>query len=98
MLQILSLLLVLVVSIHAAPAGLEARGEHTSRTSPELLLIHLSDVSAGVLSQLNLWEQYSAAAYCVSNNNSPGDKVSCTAGNCPLVEQATTTTSIEFEK
>jgi Lipase 3 N-terminal region len=68
------------------------------RISAELLLIQLADVSAGVLSQLNLWEQYAAAAYCVSNNNSPGNKVSCAAGNCPLVEAATTTTTIEFQK
>lgn len=55
------------------------------------------DVPADVLSQLNLWQQYSAAAYCVVNNDSPGDKVSCAAGNCPLVEAATTVTSIEFQ-
>ncbi len=51
-----------------------------------------------MLRQLNLWEQYAAAAYCVTNNDSPGTKVTCAAGNCPLVEAATTTTLIEFQK
>jgi hypothetical protein len=98
MLQIFSLLLCLVISLHAAPASLEARGEHKWNISTDLLLTQLPDVSADVLNQLNLWEQYAAAAYCVSNNDSPGNKVSCVAGNCPLVQGATTTTSIEFQK
>lgn len=55
------------------------------------------DVSTGVLSQLSLYEQYAAAAYCVNNNNSPGNKVTCAAGNCPTVEAATTVTSLEFQ-
>ncbi|KAF2476422.1 alpha/beta-hydrolase [Lindgomyces ingoldianus] len=42
-------------------------------------------------------EQYSAAAYCPSNNNSPGDKVTCSSGNCPLVQSAKTKTVTEFE-
>lgn len=80
MLQVISVLCCLIVSIYAAPTSLEAR-----------------DVSADVLGQLNLWEQYAAAAYCVTNNDSPGTKVTCAAGNCPLVEAASTTTLIEFQ-
>lgn len=55
------------------------------------------DVSAGVLSQLAFFAQYSAAAYCLGNNNSPNTKVTCPQGNCPLVEAATTNTLTEFE-
>ncbi|KAF7508723.1 hypothetical protein GJ744_008970 [Endocarpon pusillum] len=80
MLQVISVLCCLIISIYAAPTSLVAR-----------------DVSADVLGRLNLWEQYAAAAYCVANNNSPGTKVTCAAGNCPLVEAATTTTLIEFQ-
>lgn len=57
-----------------------------------------ADVSTGVLSQLSLYEQYAAAAYCVNNNNSPGNKVTCAAGNCGTVQAANTVTTIEFQK
>lgn len=43
-------------------------------------------------------EQYSAAAYCTENNNSPGTKLSCHVGNCPRVEAANTITPLEFQK
>ncbi|CAA9956754.1 CVT17 lipase disintegration autophagic bodies inside the vacuole [Pyrenophora teres f. maculata] len=55
------------------------------------------DVSAGVLDQLAFFSQYSAAAYCLGNNNSPNSKITCPQGNCPLVEAATTKTLTEFE-
>ncbi|KAH7396832.1 Alpha/Beta hydrolase protein [Phaeosphaeria sp. MPI-PUGE-AT-0046c] len=54
-------------------------------------------VSQDVFSQLQFFSQYSAAAYCLSNNNSPGNKVTCAQGNCNLVEAATTSTLTEFE-
>lgn len=54
------------------------------------------DVSADVLDQFNLFAEYSAAAYCTSNINSPGDKLTCRAGNCPEVEKADTETLNEF--
>ncbi|OJD40793.1 lipase class 3 [Diplodia corticola] len=54
-------------------------------------------VSADLLAKFNLFEQYSAASYCAQNNNSTGTEVSCEAGNCPLVDAATTDTVIEFE-
>ncbi|KAA8626994.1 lipase precursor [Pyrenophora tritici-repentis] len=55
------------------------------------------DVSAGVLDQLAFFSQYSAAAYCLGNNNSPNTKIACPQGNCPLVEAAKTSTLTEFE-
>ena len=63
-----------------------------------LWLKYNTDVTAASLALLNLYEQYAAAAYCVQNNDSPGNKVSCKAGNCPLVEAANTETITEFQK
>ncbi|KAA8642911.1 hypothetical protein EYZ11_009041 [Aspergillus tanneri] len=54
------------------------------------------DVPADTLSQLSLFAEYSAAAYCSSNIHSPGDKLTCAAGNCPAVEKANTETLSEF--
>jgi hypothetical protein len=49
---------------------------------------------------LNLFAQFGAAAYCPANNDnvSGGFKVTCSTGNCPLVEQADVQTIHEFEK
>ena len=55
-------------------------------------------VTASDLASYNLYEQYAAAAYCESNNNSTGTKLTCFSGNCPLVESANTITVHEFEK
>lgn len=54
-------------------------------------------VSADVFNKLQFFSQYSAAAYCLSNNDSPGTKIICPQGNCALVEAANTTTLAEFE-
>ncbi|KAL1630957.1 hypothetical protein SLS56_004631 [Neofusicoccum ribis] len=54
-------------------------------------------VSADLLAKFNLFEQYAAAAYCGTNNDSPGTEVSCSSGNCPLVDTASTNTTLEFE-
>lgn len=42
--------------------------------------------------------QYASAAYCPSNTNSPGNRIQCGSGNCPLVEQASSTTVLEYSK
>jgi hypothetical protein len=55
-------------------------------------------VAANTLDQLQFFSQYSAAAYCVGNNNSPNTKITCPIGNCARVEAANTTTLTEFEK
>ncbi|KAF2260576.1 alpha/beta-hydrolase [Lojkania enalia] len=55
------------------------------------------DVSASVFDQLQFFSQYSAAAYCLGNNNSPGTKITCPQGNCARVEAADTNTLTEFE-
>ncbi|KAL1984371.1 hypothetical protein VTN96DRAFT_9232 [Rasamsonia emersonii] len=55
------------------------------------------DVSQDLFDQLNLFEQYSAAAYCSANNEaSAGTAISCSAGNCPLVQQAGATILYSF--
>jgi hypothetical protein len=54
-------------------------------------------VSSSLLSQLEFFSQYSAAAYCLGNNNSPNTKVTCPQGNCARVESANTNTLSEFE-
>ncbi|GIJ85201.1 hypothetical protein Asppvi_004057 [Aspergillus pseudoviridinutans] len=54
-------------------------------------------VSSSVLQELSLFAQYSAAAYCSNNINSTGTKLTCSAGNCPLVEAANTKTLSEFD-
>ncbi|KAF2271182.1 alpha/beta-hydrolase [Lojkania enalia] len=51
-----------------------------------------------MLSAFNLMEQYASAAYCGNNFNSPGDKITCSSGSCPLVESATTNSLAEFSK
>lgn len=54
-------------------------------------------ISSELLAALNLFEQYAAAAYCPSNNDSPNTKVTCSSGNCPLVESSNTNTVVEFQ-
>ncbi|KAL6709011.1 hypothetical protein ACN47E_002138 [Coniothyrium glycines] len=54
-------------------------------------------VSANILDQLQFFSQYSAAAYCLGNNNSPNTKITCPQGNCARVEAANTNTLTEFE-
>jgi hypothetical protein len=49
-----------------------------------------------LFNKFNLFEQYSAAAYCPLNFNSSNSKITCAAGNCPLVEAADTNTQVEF--
>ncbi|KAB8068796.1 Alpha/Beta hydrolase protein [Aspergillus leporis] len=56
------------------------------------------DVTASVLGNLDLFAQYSAAAYCLENLNSTGTELSCSVGNCALVEAASTLTIDEFEE
>ncbi|KAE8356693.1 Alpha/Beta hydrolase protein [Aspergillus coremiiformis] len=55
------------------------------------------EVSSEFLNQITLYAQYAAATYVTENTNSPNSKITCPAGNCPLVEAADTTTLTEFE-
>ncbi|KAJ5901885.1 hypothetical protein N7495_002413 [Penicillium taxi] len=58
----------------------------------------LTDVSSDELSQLNLFAQYAAAAYCSANIGSTGTALTCDEGICPEVEEASTTTLYEFDE
>ncbi|RHZ45162.1 lipase family protein [Aspergillus thermomutatus] len=49
------------------------------------------DVSAGLLANLTLFSEYSAAATCAANFASQGSKVVCDPGVCPVLEQTDTT-------
>ncbi|KAJ5223285.1 hypothetical protein N7468_007827 [Penicillium chermesinum] len=56
------------------------------------------DISSDVLSELTLFAEYSAAAYCTSNfGGSNGADVTCSAGNCPEVQSAGATLLYEFD-
>ncbi|OJK04868.1 hypothetical protein ASPACDRAFT_1851828 [Aspergillus aculeatus ATCC 16872] len=59
--------------------------------------VDIRDVSTTVYTQLDLFAQYSAAAYCSTNLDSPNTSVTCTNGLCPLLAAATTTSLAEFE-
>ena len=61
-------------------------------------MLTTADISADALQQLNFFAEYSAASYCTNNINSTGNKLTCSAGNCPMVEAATTKTIYEFEE
>ena len=55
-------------------------------------------VDATTLSTLSFYEQYAAAAYCVSNNQAGSStKVTCN-GNCPQVQSNDANTVLEFQK
>jgi hypothetical protein len=66
--------------------------------SPFILTCPCLAISSDLLATLNFFEQYAAAPYCPNNANSPGDKVTCAVGNCPLVEADGTLTLSEFQK
>ena len=58
-------------------------------------------IDAATFANLQLFEQFAAAAYCPSNNNvtNGGLKLTCpAANNCPLVEADDVTTVYEFQK
>ncbi|EXJ75172.1 uncharacterized protein A1O5_01868 [Cladophialophora psammophila CBS 110553] len=47
---------------------------------------------------MSFFEQYSAAAYCPNNNvASSNTTITCTAGNCPLVQTAQAESLLEFQ-
>ncbi|KAL8691284.1 MAG: hypothetical protein Q9218_003463 [Villophora microphyllina] len=56
-------------------------------------------ISDGDYANLNLFEQFAAAAYCPSNNNvqAGGVKIACSTGNCPIVSSDDVIAVYEFE-
>ena len=57
---------------------------------------HHRGIPEGLFHTFELMAQYSAAAYCVDNNNSPNTTITCSANNCPLVEAAGARSTAEF--
>lgn len=55
------------------------------------------DISKDLFGQFQLMAQYSAAAYCSGNNNSPDTPITCPAQTCPLLEAAGVRSVDEFE-
>lgn len=55
-------------------------------------------VSSTVLSQLDLYAQWSAAANCSGNTDGANTVDSCSAGNCPDMQAANTKMPYEFDK
>lgn len=57
-------------------------------------------IPSDLFANLNLFEQFTAASYCPGNNDvaAGGPKLTCSAGNCPLVDSSDVITTYEFEK
>ncbi|OKL61425.1 hypothetical protein UA08_03144 [Talaromyces atroroseus] len=54
-------------------------------------------ISTSVLDEIDLFAQFSAAAYCSANLNTTGTALACDVGNCPLVEASDTTILYNFD-
>ncbi|KAL8995052.1 MAG: hypothetical protein Q9169_005151 [Polycauliona sp. 2 TL-2023] len=69
------------------------------RISASPLAITERAISGNDLSNLQLFEQFSAAAYCPANNKDKagGTKLTCSVGNCPLVQDSDVVSVYEFE-
>ena len=67
----------------------------------DCLLTKSVAIDSTIFHDLQLYEQFAAAAYCPSNNNvtAGGTKLTCpVSDNCPLVEANDVTTVYEFQK
>lgn len=100
-----TLLLVYCSLVVAKPVNIHARGQSylpqscvASRTNK------FSAVTPSILGNISLFEQYSAAAYCPSNNDGPATlnntkRITCPISkNCPTVESHNATAIAEFQK
>lgn len=61
-------------------------------------LIQERGIDSDLLGKFKLMAQYASSAYCASNYGSPGDQITCASGNCPLVEDADSSTVIEYSQ
>lgn len=55
-------------------------------------------ITTSLLDDMNLFAQYSAAAYCSANLDGVGSALECSVGNCPLVEAASTKILYDFNE
>lgn len=72
--------------------GLSSRKRYT----PASIADGSPDVSIDTLSNMKLFSQYSAAAYCNTTYAAVGVPIVCATGNCPMVEAANATTMSIF--
>ncbi|EED24548.1 lipase precursor, putative [Talaromyces stipitatus ATCC 10500] len=87
MMMLLKLITAVAAFTATASAGLIQRGDAAADA-----------INTTTLATLNLYEQYSAAAYCTRNTiASPGTLITCAAGNCPLVETNGATIAYSFK-
>ncbi|KAL1796905.1 hypothetical protein ACET3X_005445 [Alternaria dauci] len=61
-------------------------------------LVQEREIAPDFLASLKLMGQYASAAYCSNNYDSTGDQIECSTGNCPLVQDADSTTVIEYSR
>ena len=66
------------------------------RIGSVLLILAITDVSSTMLSEMELFSQYSAVAYCNDTYTSVPTLLSCSTGNCPVVEASNATTTSIF--
>ncbi|RMZ72284.1 lipase precursor [Pyrenophora seminiperda CCB06] len=96
---VISVLLLSAFTCTAAPLLQERQASVVRRGFPWGLF---SGPSAGIdsnlLSQFELMGQYSTAAYCPNNYNSPGDQLECPGGDCPRVQDADSVTTVEYSR
>ncbi|PWY72723.1 triacylglycerol lipase A [Aspergillus eucalypticola CBS 122712] len=59
--------------------------------------LDVRSVSTSTLDELQLFAQWSAAAYCSNNIDSDDSNLTCTANACPSVEEASTKMLLEFD-
>jgi hypothetical protein len=85
------------------PSPGKCRLEVLSHTLCSVYVDHIAhtwvDVSTSELNQFGFWVQYAAATYYIENYDAQvGDKISCSKGNCPEVEQTGATVFYDFSK
>lgn len=83
---------------NALPTRLEARGKRNTCNPMNDSLRMWAAISTSLLSQFSLFEQYAGAAYCKDNDDDSAGSITCSSGNCPLVQQAGAKSVLEFSK
>tara|TARA_R110002003_G_scaffold288_15_gene18472 strand:- start:28836 stop:29087 length:252 start_codon:yes stop_codon:yes gene_type:complete len=68
----------------------------TSDAAP--LIAEKRGIQTNQLTSFKLMREYASAAYCASIFGSPGDQITCAAGNCPQVEAADSATVVEYDR
>ncbi|KAL8844090.1 MAG: hypothetical protein Q9176_001496 [Flavoplaca citrina] len=70
-----------------------------SQASASPLALAERAISGNDLSNLQLFSQFSGAAYCPNNNidKAGGTKLTCSVGNCPLVQDSDVVSVYEFQ-